>query len=427
MKRKYLNAGMAGVLLLSLIGTAGCGTEDENVFTPRLDTEASLELNTVGFFGNFEALDQVTADFNEYYPNVTFSYEQTGIDNIEEYIDSNKELDILMTSAECFDRLGDKFVNYCADLSQEEINLSDIDGEMLKAGYHDGKLSTIPMGQNIYGVVVNKTLLEKEGLSVPQTYDEFINALTVLKEKGYTPIQAPNSKVYAELTESMVYDMLLDDKSLYESVTAGDRDKADDLLTVFDKIDDIMAGGFTDETVNANYPEDNYDGAILSFFEGDVPFWVCNTEKVSGMKKRESKSEAFTANPFEYTFIDVPLGDKGAYVYREPWFGFAVNKDSDAYDYAVEFIRFLATRDEINTMADIKGIPSVAKETNDVETYREVLAPEKKQMECVNEGQISTDIVSGWYSCVNKYVAGDFASKEEALDYFVDLCSGQAE
>lgn len=279
----------------------------------------------------------------------------------------------------------------------------------------------------IYGVVVNKTLLENEGLSVPQTYDEFINALTVLKEKGYTPIQAPNSKVYAELTESMVYDMLLDDKNLYKSVTSGDRAGADALLTVFDKVDDIVAGGFTDEAVNANYPDDNYDGAILSFFEGDVPFWVCNTEKVSGMKKRESKSETFSANPFEYTFIDVPLGDKGAYVYREPWFGFAVNKDSDDYDYALEFIRFLATRDEINTMADIKGIPSVAKVTNDVETYKDVLDPEKKQLECINEGQISPAIVSNWYSCVNKYVAGEFASKEEALDYFVDSCSGQVE
>lgn len=151
MKRKYLSAGMAGILLLSLIGTAGCGKEEEeNVFTPRLDTETSVELSTVGFFGNFEALDQVTADFNEYYPNVTFSYEQTGIDSLEEYIDSNKELDILMTSEECFDKLGDKLVNYCADLSKEDVNLSDIDEEMLKAGYHDGKLSSIPMGQNIW-------------------------------------------------------------------------------------------------------------------------------------------------------------------------------------------------------------------------------------------------------------------------------------
>ena len=37
---------------------------------------------------------------------------------------------------------------------------------------------------------------------------------------------------------------------------------------------------------------------------------------VSGMKKRESKSETFSANPFEYEFLYAPLGDKGAYAYQ---------------------------------------------------------------------------------------------------------------
>ncbi len=51
----------------------------------------------------------------------------------------------------------------------------------------------------------------------------------------------------------------------------------------------------------------------MKFFEGDVPFWVCDTEKVSGMKKRESKSEVFSANPFEYEFTFAPMGDNGIY------------------------------------------------------------------------------------------------------------------
>lgn len=61
----------------------------------------------------------------------------------------------------------------------------------------------------------------------------------------------------------------------------------------------------------------NYDGSIMAFFEGDVPFYVCNAECVSGMKKRESKSETFHAAPFEYEFLYAPLGDSGAYAYLE--------------------------------------------------------------------------------------------------------------
>lgn len=62
-----------------------------------------------------------------------------------------------------------------------------------------------------------------------------------------------------------------------------------------------------------------YDGSIMAFFEGDVPFYVCNAECVSGMKKRESKSETFHAAPFEYEFLYALLGDSGAYVYLESW------------------------------------------------------------------------------------------------------------
>ena len=45
-------------------------------------------METVGFFGNFEALDQVTNDFNRYYPDITFSYEQVGGRNLEAYLDA---------------------------------------------------------------------------------------------------------------------------------------------------------------------------------------------------------------------------------------------------------------------------------------------------------------------------------------------------
>ena len=108
---------------------------------------------------------------------------------------------------------------------------------------------------------------------------------------------------------------------------------------------------------------DNYDGSIRAFFEGDVPFYVCNAECVSGMKKREAKSETFRTSPFEYEFLYAPLGDSGAYAYLEPWYGFSVSKDSDEAELAVEFLRFMATR--LGEMAGIKGLPSVAADSAD--------------------------------------------------------------
>ena len=43
---------------------------------------------------------------------------------------------------------------------------------------------------------------------------------------------------------------------------------------VFDRLKELTDKGYIDVSVNADYPSDNYDGAILKFFEGDVPFWV---------------------------------------------------------------------------------------------------------------------------------------------------------
>lgn len=420
-------AGMMMLLCVASLSMTGCGQKQEekqaeNVFEPQLDTEASVVLHTSGFFGNFEALDQVIADFNEYYPNVEFAYEQNGIDNFSEYIAANPNIDLMMTSEEIFEKLGDQVNPMCADLEKEDINLSDIDEKMLSRGYHDGKLSTIPIGQNTSGLVVNVSLLEKEGLEVPNNYEEFTSVLKALKEKGYTPIQGPNSKVYSELTQNMLYDTILNDKSLCKDLLAGKESSAKKLLPVYDRLNDMIAQGFIDPAVNEKYPDDNYDQAILNFFEGDVPFWVCNTEKVSGMKKRESKSEAFQKNPFTYTYIYAPLGDKGVYAYEEPWFGFSVNKKAENYDYAVEFMRFLTTKDEMNTMANIKGIPSVAVENEDLDVYKNILNPEKVEMKGVNEGDITWKIVESWYSSVNNYVAGEYETDEEALEDFAEMC-----
>lgn len=434
--RKKIVTKMIALLCVATIGMTGCGQKQEkkngsaddkstsaSTFEPKLDTEDQVVLSTSGFFGNFEALDQVIADFNEYYPNVEFTYEQNGINNFASYIEANPKTDIFMTSEEIFEKLGDQVTPMCADLSKEDISLTDIDKKMLKRGYHDGKLSCIPIGQITYGLVVNTTLLEKEGLEVPENYKEFIAVLTKLKKKGYTPVQGPDSKVYAELVENMVWDLILNDKQFYKDLMAGNKEAADKLLPVYDKLDEMIENGFIDSSVNAKYPDDNYDQAILNFFEGDVPFWVCNTEKVSGMKKRESKSEAFQKNPFDYTYIYAPLGEEGVYAYKEPWFGFSVNKNAEHYDYAVEFMRFLAMKDEINTMADVKGIPSVAVESTNLDIYKNILEPEKVESEGINEGKITAKMVSDWYTSVNQYIAGDYSTGKEALENFVETCS----
>lgn len=422
MKKHIFRRTAAGILAALML--AGCAAGQEvgtgsKGFSPALDTEAALQLEVLGFFGNFEALDQVTNDFNQYYPNITFAYQQVGGSSLEEYLDLNPEVDIFMVSSEFMNCRGATLPDRCQDLS--DLDMSAIDEQMLRLYNIGGVQKAIPMSQNITGMVVNTTLLEKEGLSIPDNTQAFLSALAALKEKGYTPIQGSAGKVYAELTLSWLSHSLCTDENLLESAGNGDPAALEKLASAFEFLDTIVKNGYTDPEVNEALPADNYDGSILSFFEGNTPFWICNSEKVSGMKKRETKSEAFQAAPFQYTFVYVPFGEENGCIYQEPWFGFALGQGSTHSDYAKEFLRFLATKDEINTMADIKGVPSVAKEHTSPAVYADIQKPEILENRVVNTGAVTPEITAAWYTCTTAYAGGEYASPEQAVQTFLDM------
>ena len=89
---------------------------------------------------------------------------------------------------------------------------------------------------------------------------------------------------------------------------------------------------------------------------------ACSGDTVSGTKKRESRSEAFLAKPFSYSFVPVPMSDEGAVFLDMPNLQFSVNKDSANLEMANEFMRFLVTSRELNEMAQNKGLMSPTKD-----------------------------------------------------------------
>lgn len=330
MKRNTLKTvALVTAAILSAAVFTACGkSEEAKGFSPRLDTEAATNIDIAGFFGNYEALDAVTNSFNEIYPNVTFSYEQVGADRLNEYMKASGCVDIFMTADDNIRSSvqTDVYVNeYCTDLLGEDIDLSAVTEDMLRGCTVDGKILKIPSGQKLYGMVVNKTLLENEGLSVPQTYSEFIDTLKALKDKGYTPIQGSSKLIYSYLITNMTADLVGNDADFLTQLTNSDDAAVQKMTGVYSRLKELIDNGYTDPELNASYPDDNYDQAILNFFEGDVPFWVCNSENASGMKKRESKSEKFSAEPFDYGFCFIPMGDNGVYDYKEAWYGFSLN------------------------------------------------------------------------------------------------------
>lgn len=204
-------------------------------------------------------------------------------------------------------------------------------------------------------------------------------------------------------------------RHLVADLTGIVRPQAEQLRLVYEKLEVLYQKGYIDRKVNETYPNDNYDGAILKFFEGDVPFWVCTTECVSGMKKRESKSEAFTEHPFDYEFMFPPLSEDGVYDYEEPWYGFSINKDSDEADYAVEFLRFLTTEEELDKLAEIKGMPSVTADSKN-EQYAHVTDPAKQAAHYILNGKVKTGVTSAVVDVSNQFGQGNLKNTDEMVE-----------
>ena len=423
-KRKMLILAAMAVFFLAGCGSATKKEAKSGEFTPSLDTESSDTVEIAGFMGNFEALDSVINSFNEIYPNVVFTYDHNTSYMLSEYLTNNTGIDIFMTEDQNLKQpTPDEYYvqDRCLDLSKENVDVSGIRTDALTDCTVDGELLRLPVAMNTYGIVVNETLLKNEGLSVPTNYEEFLDVLATLKEKGYTPLQGSQKFLYGELMVNMAMNLIHEDKEAAELLLAGDEKAADVVKPAFERLETIINEGYTDYDLNCTFPEDNYDGSILAFFDGKMPFYVCNAECVSGMKKRESKSETYSADPFDYEFLYAPVGDSGAYAYMQPWYGFSINKDSDVKDMAVEFLRYMATQEEIDEMASIKGMPSAAINGKD-ERYSGIKDAKNIEKEFINDGSVPERIRQAFVQTCNDFGAGVYANADEAVNAFVQAC-----
>lgn len=336
----------------------------EAAFTPSLDTSTSVTIEVRGSWKNFEALEAVATDWNQIYPNATINYVK-----VDDY---NKHLVSLVQASDKPDLVMYDLDAYYTDSDTINANLVDLNtlglntdayapGALALATADDGRMLTLNWGMNAPGFLVNETLLEKLGLKVPTTHEEFLDVCAKLKEAGYTPIAGCYINIYSLL---MANDSSLrlaseeDQDALYQMFDTADERCADYFVPEFETLFDLMDKGYLDHETNLAI-EDIYESSILRFFEGDIPFFCATTEVVSGMAKRESKSEAFTANPFEYAFVSLPVENETPALSRSAVSGFALVNGSAHQEWAAEFLRFLCSTEELNKMAEVKGVPSL--------------------------------------------------------------------
>ena len=362
--------------VLLAFGLVSCGQKNqepvaEEGFSPALDTSTACSIRVGGGYDNFEALEAEFDRFNEYYPNVELMYNKIDDYNnmIGTVLNGNDAPDIYVNYSWMYGREQyQSSIDHAEDLADPKLglNLNCIRSNII-LNTEDGKLPMVPVFSNTYGMLVNKSLFEKEGLNVPTTYKELVEVCDAFRKKGYeNPLMGFSNEETTSLFSLTIYpffcETVANDDEAVDKLNSLDPSAGEYMRPALEKIVQFMNDGCVNLDACAEI-ENNYDAVILRFFEGDIPMMTCSGDTVSGTKKRESRSEAFIANPFTYAFVPVPISDEGSSFLDMPNLQFSVNKDSKNLKMSNEFMRFLITSSELNEMAQKKGLMSP---TNDL-------------------------------------------------------------
>ena len=357
-----------------MLSAAGSTWAEGEGFTPALDTSASITLLVAGHYDNFEAIEAEFALFRQYYPNVKLKYEK--IDDYNNNIGKALRLgeeapDIFFTypsmvGQERFVRVFDAV----EDLSDPALglDLSGIRSHLLLRS-EDGKVFMLPIFCETYGMLVNEDIFEKENLQIPGTYEQLLQACEALKSAGYSsPMlgfngNSSNHFLLYPLFFPYFLAQIRENETAIAELNSLTPSAGEYMRGALELAADFMGRGYMD-LEECNLLAKDYDPVILRFFEGDVPMMLAKGGTVSGTEKRESRSEAFQAHPFRYSFHPVPSTDEGGYFMDMVSMGFSVNRYSEKVDMANEFIRFLVSTNALNRMAQAKRMVTPCKDTS---------------------------------------------------------------
>lgn len=425
--KKTLSIILSVVMVLGLASCNGANQEQvvEEAYAPALDSETNCNITISGGYDNFEALEAEFDRFNEYYPNVELVY--TKVDDYSNMIgtvlNGNDAPDIYVNYYWMYGR-----EQYSASIDHAE-NLKDADLKLnlniirdnILLNTEDGSLPMVPVFSNTYGMLVNNDIFEKEGLSVPATYDELVKVCSDLEAKGYdNPLMgfslSETTSVFTIATYPVFCESIADDKEAIDKLNSLDASAGEYLRPTLEKIDKFMNDGLVD-VASCDEIENNYDAVIMRFFEGDVPMMACSGDTVSGTKKRESRSEAFIANPFSYTFVPIPMSDEDPVFLDMSNLQFSVNKDSANLEMANEFMRFLISSSELNEMAQNKGLMSPTKDLSFNSMYAAFGDVSADQIFSPEEMGLTDDAVYQFRQAVYNVARGTMTIDEAIANY----------
>lgn len=175
----------AGVLLTlaALLLLAGCGGNGQ-----RDGTEG--ETVTIALWS-----DQLTEGYGQYlqrtFPSVDFQfYVATNSADFYRFKEQAEDLPDILTLRRFSLNDVSPWRDALADLSDSELANTFPQSYLRSYTYSDGTVNWLPACGEIDSILVNRSLLEENGLDVPANYQEFLDVCAALREKGIRPFRS---------------------------------------------------------------------------------------------------------------------------------------------------------------------------------------------------------------------------------------------
>lgn len=399
MFKRITAAVLTAMLIFGML--SGCdSTPAEQPSTPAAPVETAepaapteppepVVLTVAGPWEEFRALDLVAQAFTAQYPNCTVVYEylQDYDASLEKRLGGAQPVDLLISNNIQADSPLLPYVlelNGCAELDLS----STFDGLIKNYMMHgesgeSARLYSIPLGAELRGMYVNKSLLAKVGLSVPTDRASLIEACRVLKENGYIPFHG-NPGNFAQ---SLIYPAICnsianadDPAATYAAINAHEAGVTEIFRDPMEFLYSLVENGYYDykrAQTELNLFIDSADEAYArdflniipdgdSFVRGEGVGNVAFLPSAMTLMSTFDKVAEDYHSEIEYEFIMAPIGEEGGYAYMSPARGIAAYKDSANLEWSVRFLNFLFTPENNKLFA---GAFNIIPNTADAFTY----------------------------------------------------------
>ena len=292
MKKKMIAAVLCGAMTMTAL--AGCGGDapKETAANAGADTGAATEakedtdkaaedsgevvkLRMMGY--NAESVRATYLQYlDEKLPNIEIEFEFVSTDNFDNVLNSQLQAgegpDIIEVGGQT--KLLAK-AGYLLDLSDQEFIGKYADAG-LQAYTVDGAVYAEPMQSWFEGIFYNKKIFAENGISIPKTWDEFIEIHQTLSDKGIKPqtMGAQSYEPMAKQSIGLVNNLFYSDSAnmaFDETFNTGEGKLAEKWLPAVQEWYKIIeAGWLTPEMLGLSY-----DQALDEFATEKAAMWQC--------------------------------------------------------------------------------------------------------------------------------------------------------